>query len=696
MDQEKEKLIQKWATANAKNAVPKFVDPALLNDKEFVLQVIDNVELHFDFLGALSSELKKDKEIVIEALKHGVGFRSSIDPSLLGDKDVALALVSRYGNDLAYVSEELKNDKEVVLAATSANANAILYASDALKADKETVLFALSHPLLYSNGEYVILPKQLTTYFFSPSLKDDKEVLLTAVRNGFVSQMIGTSANPLYHSLPLSWREDEDIAFAAFGKEKNDYYMLNDVPKKLWEDKEFVLKVFDHWVDVNHFSWTKSDTGGLIDHIAKPLLDDDDVALRILKEDGGHLEKLSPRIKSDKGFVLTAIASNARAYSYASFPLQIDDEVILAAARKGFSNVYYTKFIKEEGKYYIHVSIDADKVASSLKMSAALAVGISAMNGVKLSMEDILKEGGLDEIKDVDKKIPVDEAFILEAMNNDFRLATTGKLSPECLEDKSGELYRTYLLTQVPLKELPVDVDKEVVMAKIERPRFFPEDFGALPERFRNDKEIIKAALKQSIRVLDYVSPEIRGDKAFMLPLIQEFPDAYGKATPELQNDKEVILIAIEADAVNYAKIPTNMRGDKEIALFAVSRQGILLRDVPSALRFREEILKAALDNDPRAFVFAPLAYRGDRGLVLKALGKDGMCYRYASKELKEDKEVLLAAVTNNGLALRYAPQHYKKDKEVVLAAVRNNVKALQFAYGELQLDEDIQKVFKQ
>jgi len=65
----------------------------------------------------LSDKFKKDKEIVLEAVKHdpyGVALEHA-DKKLRADKEVVLAALKNDGSALKYADESLKKDKEIVL-----------------------------------------------------------------------------------------------------------------------------------------------------------------------------------------------------------------------------------------------------------------------------------------------------------------------------------------------------------------------------------------------------------------------------------------------------------------------------------------------------------------------------------------------------------------------------------------------------
>ena len=84
-----------------------------------------------------SEELKRDKEVVLEAVKKWGEALEYASEEFKNDKEVVLEAVKNDGYALKYASEELKNDKEVVLAAIRNTRYALEYASWRLQNDEE-------------------------------------------------------------------------------------------------------------------------------------------------------------------------------------------------------------------------------------------------------------------------------------------------------------------------------------------------------------------------------------------------------------------------------------------------------------------------------------------------------------------------------------------------------------------------------
>jgi hypothetical protein len=174
------------------------------------------------------------------------------------DKEIILlALIGVGYNRLSWskfesVSDRLKNDKEVVLAAVRNNGEAIEFASDSLKNEWEIVCEAINQSC---SLEHV-----------SEKFRDDKQIVITAIKKN------------KYHS--------NQIRFAS---------------ERLKNDRE--------------------------------------VALSALAKCGSDLEYVSSQLKKDKEVVLTAVGNNGMALEFASDELKNDAEIVKLAI-KGHLNAF--------------------------------------------------------------------------------------------------------------------------------------------------------------------------------------------------------------------------------------------------------------------------------------------------------------------------------------------------------------------
>lgn len=109
--------------------------------------VLAAAEQNGESLFYAEEDLKKDKSLVISAIKDGKGPVSSVlkyaDITLKEDIDVVLAAVSIDGMALQHAAESLKNNKRIVLAAVGDNGHAWQYAAAELRRDEEVEMKAV-------------------------------------------------------------------------------------------------------------------------------------------------------------------------------------------------------------------------------------------------------------------------------------------------------------------------------------------------------------------------------------------------------------------------------------------------------------------------------------------------------------------------------------------------------------------------
>lgn len=150
----------------------RLVDPALLNDKELVMESMRHNPYGSQL--KIATAFQSDKEVVMESVTHCFNSLQYASPDLKADKEVVMAAVKNMGQELKYASPDLRDDKEVVMTSIPGSRywNVLGWVSPRLQSDKEVVLAAVKHYGMALNHA-------------SPDLKQDKEVVLAAVhQNG--------------------------------------------------------------------------------------------------------------------------------------------------------------------------------------------------------------------------------------------------------------------------------------------------------------------------------------------------------------------------------------------------------------------------------------------------------------------------------------------------------------------------------
>ena len=127
------------------------------------------------------------------------------------------------------------------------------------------------------------------------------------------------------------------------------------------------------------------------------------------------------------------------------------------------------------------------------------------------------------------------------------------------------------------------------------------------------------------------------------------------------------------------------LRGDRDIVLDIVKQNGRALTWASQELCEDPDVVLAAVQQYRWALDHASPEFHGDRDIVLAAVKQGGTALCYASDELSGDRKVVLAAVQQNGEALQYASRELRGDRDIVLAAVQQHGSALCYASDELR-----------
>ena len=231
------KKAKKYPVDVYTTAYPNYIPPKLRNDRRIALASVKKNAFAFE---KLPNEFRDDKEIALEAVKNNGCVIEFASERLKQDDEVMYEAASSNFNALEYASpDQLRNrdlilriakrngkifcmdyemnrygypkDREIVLAAVSNYGNALKYASKELQNDKEVVLTAVK------NAEWDDCHNDTAFMYASDELKHDREVVETAVK----------CCPSSFEFIPESFKEDPELK--ALGENKSS--LPDDVPE---------------------------------------------------------------------------------------------------------------------------------------------------------------------------------------------------------------------------------------------------------------------------------------------------------------------------------------------------------------------------------------------------------------------------------------------------------------------------------
>ena len=149
------------------------------------------MEMHYNFC---SPDLKRNKEVVMTAVKKYGSSLQYADVSLQASDDIVMAAVKSFGEALEFASPRLKGDRHIVLEAIKSNPESFVYISPSLKtrefyldliSERPDVLYMIriDDPGIIDDLDFVLkaLDRNSKAFFYiSHRLKNDPLVLAYA------------------------------------------------------------------------------------------------------------------------------------------------------------------------------------------------------------------------------------------------------------------------------------------------------------------------------------------------------------------------------------------------------------------------------------------------------------------------------------------------------------------------------------
>ena len=269
----------------------------------------------------------------------------------------------------------------------------------------------------------------------------------------------------------------------------------------------------------------------------------------------------SNRLKSDKAFVLRAIAVDRSAIGCASIRLQKDRDVALAAVSYGPPGTGL-----EDAIYFQN-----DKVV------VLVAVKV---NGLAL--------------EHASKELQQDEDVVLAAVSDD----------PNALK----------LLD----RKNPLRNDVEIVLAAVSQDGWALEYAG---KQAQANPQVVLAAVEENGYAMQYAGSALKNDRGFALRAVALDAIAFQYVAARLRDNNTVALAAVaeNGDALEFAS--ERLRANKKFALAAVTLNGYALRYVSEDLRNDKDVVLAAAQNHWKALQYASKDLQSDKDVMLAADG---------------------------------------------------------------------------
>ena len=340
-----------------------FVDTKCWSDTEFILgvsQFISGTKSSKYFCDAINPSLKT-AEFVTEILKVNPKMAAFLPAELNINSEVALNSIIEDANNFNSISKKLSEDPQFIKEAWTKNHNIYPFLPELMKEDYDIA--------------YGSLEKEATIYFLLPeSLKNDKRLVKIALKNNSIDDR-----KKIFNALPESMRRDENFIREMMSESIECYQFLDEdlrnkldlfqleltnksrscykfIPDELRnliiEDSKTLQTVLlsESGASFSNFFYKPhvcSDRALIIQllelgvkistyNISEEFHTDEELLLKLLKNDGGEIRRLAEDLQNKEVFILAAISGWGYYYEKLPPKHRKNKKIAVAAINKWF------------------------------------------------------------------------------------------------------------------------------------------------------------------------------------------------------------------------------------------------------------------------------------------------------------------------------------------------------------------------
>lgn len=383
------------------------------------------------------------------------------------------------GNRFKYLSDinGYKKDEDFMSRMVKENGLYLELASDDIRANRTVVLNAVK------NNGYAL-------EFASTELKADIEVVMEAIKN---------CAGALEYASE-NLKGDEEVVLEAVKKEGHAFRSSQQIKTTTADGEKYVFVLCDNEEIIKTAVKTN---GWMLELASDTLRDDYDTVMTAVKQCGFALSFASDHLKDEESIVLAAVNQNPNSLKHASDKMKANKKV--------------HQQILGEGKNILK-KIQTFAGISSLILSA-IEIDFNNMSFVSASLRGHKKfmlnaaKIDLDTLCYITDKLVKDKDFadkVVEMLMEKSATEDLGSETDDCMGEKP-------VSTDCSSRIEPTEFYKECVKKCVNKCGLLLQHFP----QFRNDKEVVEAAIDQNGHAFAYASDELKRDKDFVSEMVE-------------------------------------------------------------------------------------------------------------------------------------------------------------------------------
>jgi len=205
------------------------------------------------------------------------------------------------------------------------------------------------------------------------------------------------------------------------------------------------------------------------------------------------------------------------------------------------------------------------------------------------------------------------------------------------------------------------------------------------PKKYRENKNIIKEAIKQNPLALQFAIGRVKNSKELNLLAVSINGNALRYVNSKLTSDPDIVSTAITQNKLSIIYASSKIKDDEEFMLKYIRKDGSFIRYVSDRLYNIKKIVMIALETDANVWPNIYADFKYDNDILLAAIKQNENIINHFPESYKKNTEFMIEAIKINGLVIKYAPEILKSNRSYAYMALINNYRAILYISKKLQ-----------
>ena len=462
----------------------------------------DKDEVYVKLVGYWKLPVPLSQQLIDEKVKlDGINFDDASD-ELKDNKEITFKAIQRFGGHLCSASSRLQDDRELVIAAIEKYGGNITCASKRLHDDEQIILTSIVNGYNFSGWNHA---SDRVKKVLEPYLKS-KDFIMSFLRmQPYSSQHTSITLTEFYPEL----KNDKDFVSIACEYSKRGCEVI--MSDNLLDNKNIVLQAVQ-------------EDGYILEHASKKLRDDLEVALTAISQSGSYVfSYASSELKDNKDFILASMIINnssnhcVNILEHSSPRFRHNAKLIKQMdmiCRQEYEFKFASQEIRDNKTIALAAIIDDSK---NLQY-----VSPTLRDDIDLASAAIRNDSSA--IKSVSLRLQFDKTLLL--------LAAEGNNSTLCLNQSIPSIYDN----DIPFKD---EINKRCTKNEL---------YNLVSAKGRDNKMMMQKVVARRGYDLKHVSERLQDDYDVVLNAILNEPYAIKYASDRLQNNKDLLLAGIDRE----------------------------------------------------------------------------------------------------------------------------------------------------